>query len=276
MRAAAHRIQPAIVRSVSAVQARRQAGQATSTRRQGTRAVPTPERSDDRGERPPQRPPRCQAPAWQRRVDDATGRAPRARHSPARRSTTLQSARRSPFHRPSEFNVHSGGIPAQHGGRRHNMGMKAPLTGLFVLCALVAPGAVQMTLEPRAVSEAIAIGQSRIEADRTRFHAPYRVSINKAPVDFVEVVTPFRRVVLTAESRARIGDRSFGQRLAFDVLDAAPAQIDLWAEFTFHPLNTYVGVPAYEISLTDARGARIQPRDIEVQSRYGPRVEGTP
>jgi hypothetical protein len=154
--------------------------------------------------------------------------------------------------------------------------MRLRLTGLFVLCAVVSEAAVQMTLEPRAVSEAIAIGQSRIEADRTRFHAPYHVPVNKAPVDFVEVVTPFRRVVLSAEARARIGDRSFGQRLAFEVLDAAPAQIDISAEFTFHPLNTFVGVPAYEISLTDASRVRLQPRSFEVRARYGPRVEGTP
>jgi hypothetical protein len=149
---------------------------------------------------------------------------------------------------------------------------------LATLC-LLAPltlQALQLALDPRAVSEAIAIGQSRIERDRTRFHAPYRLTINRPPVDFVEVITPFRRVELLAESRAQIGDRSFGQRQALELIRTAPPDLEIQVEFTFHPQNAYVGVPAYAVTLAAPGAAPLPPKTIERMPRFGPRVEGAP
>ncbi len=150
----------------------------------------------------------------------------------------------------------------------------ATVVGLW--CASAVLGAVQMTIDPRGVTEAIVIGQSRSERDRARYHAPYRLVVGRAPLDYLDVVTPFRRVVLAAETRARVGDPSFGQRQGLDTLAPAPAQIDLWLEFSFHPLNTYVGVPAYQVTLVDARGARTQVRAIDRRPRYGARVDSMP
>ena len=162
-----------------------------------------------------------------------------------------------------------------------NAGMSRTLAWtLWMLCAAAPLAAVQvavqMMLDPRAIGEAIAIGQTRVDADRARFHRPYRLPVNKAPIDFIEVVTPFRRVALHAQSRARIGDRSFGQRQALELLNASPVALDVWVELTFHPQNNYVGVPAYEVSLIAAGGARIPPRSVERVPRYGPRVEEEP
>jgi hypothetical protein len=155
--------------------------------------------------------------------------------------------------------------------------MRRGLAGmLWVLSATAILSAVQMTLDPRTVSDAIAIGQSRADAERARFHAPYRMQVGKAPVDAIEVVTPFRRVVLHAESRTRSGDRSFGQRQALELLNASPAELEIWVDLTFHPLNTYVGVPAYDVYLIDTAGTRIPPRTVERLPRYGARVEGEP
>jgi hypothetical protein len=137
-----------------------------------------------------------------------------------------------------------------------------------------AAAAMQMTLDPRAVDEAIAIGQSRIDVQRTRFHAPYRLAVGRAPLDYIEVITPFRRVALAAEARTRVGDRSFGQRQAFELLSTASNQLELWFELTFHPLNTLVGVPAYDIALEPSGGGRILPRTVNRIPRYGARVEG--
>jgi len=132
-----------------------------------------------------------------------------------------------------------------------------------------------VALDARAIEAALAIGQSHIDAERARFHAPYRLPVAQAPVDYIEVVTPFRRVVLAAEARARMGDRSFGQRQALEVLGTAPDEFDVWVELTFHPLNAYVGVPAYEVALAGA-GRSIPPRRIERIPRYGARVQGLP
>jgi hypothetical protein len=151
-----------------------------------------------------------------------------------------------------------------------------PAAILGAFCATAVLSAVQMTLDPRAVSEALAIGQSGVEKDRRTFHAPYRIQVNTAPIDFIDVVTPFRRVALHAEARARIGDRSFGQRQAFDLLDAAPAELEIWVDLTFHPQHTYVGVPAYDVFLIDRTGLRVAPRTFDRVPRFGARVEGEP
>src|SRR5688572_2457246 len=147
---------------------------------------------------------------------------------------------------------------------------------VWVLTMPAAAAAVLATLDPRAIGEAIALGQSGLDRERARFHAPYRLVVNKAPVDYVEVVTPFRRVVLAAQSRAQAGDRRFGQRQAFDILAAAPPTVELVVELTFHPLNTFVGVPDYSVVLVERGAPPIRPRAVDRIPRHGPRVEGAP
>jgi len=137
--------------------------------------------------------------------------------------------------------------------------------------------AVELRLDTTAISEAIALGNSPVARDRARFHEAYRITLSRPPFDFVEVVTPFRRVVLATEARARAGDHRFGQREALEVLAGAPAQIGVYVEVTFHPLNTYVLVPLYQVSLEFGAGSgRLEARSIDRQPRYGPRVDGGP
>lgn len=138
--------------------------------------------------------------------------------------------------------------------------------------------AVQLPLDSRAIEEAIAIGQSRLAAERTRYHDPYRVVVSRPPVDYVDVITPFRRVVLAAQGRAELGGRGFGQREAFEVLAAAPDELELRVELTFHPLNTYIGVPVFVVSVTPGPGATaaVPPRSVTAMPRFGARVAGMP
>jgi hypothetical protein len=136
--------------------------------------------------------------------------------------------------------------------------------------------AMDATLDLRGINEAVSLGQSRSDRDRARFHAPYRLAVNRAPVDYLEVVTPFRRIVLEAESRAQTGDRSFGQRHAREILAATPPTLEVFVELTFHPLHTFVGVPDYAIALVEAGLPRIRPRETARIPRHGPRLDGTP
>jgi len=142
-----------------------------------------------------------------------------------------------------------------------------------LLCASVSIHAVQMTLDRRAIEEAILLGQSRQDADRNRFHRLYRLTISRPPVDWIDVITPYHRVALAAEARARLADRIFGQREALAALNAVPPGIELLVELTFHPLNTFVGVPAYDVSLTAPQASRIRPRHIDRVPRFGPRTD---
>jgi hypothetical protein len=143
-----------------------------------------------------------------------------------------------------------------------------------LLCAAVSPSAMQPTLDRRAIEEAIFIGQSRFDNERTRFHAPYRIAVSRAPVDWIDVITPFHRVALAAEGRARLGDRVFGQREALAALNAAPNLIELLVELSFHPQNVFVGVPAYDVSLMRGQEKAIKAQYINRYPRFGPRTDG--
>jgi hypothetical protein len=131
-------------------------------------------------------------------------------------------------------------------------------------------------LGPRALAEATDIGQSRIDSVRTRFHQPYRLTVARPPLDYIEVVTPFRRVAIAAEAGVRRGQRLFGQREAREILGETPEQIDLLVELTFHPQNTFVAVPLYQVRLLPATAstAPVEPVDVSHVPRFGPRVQG--
>jgi hypothetical protein len=146
----------------------------------------------------------------------------------------------------------------------------------LLLATAAAASGVELTLSPRALAEAIDVGQSRIDSYRSRFHTPYRIPIARPPVDYVDVVTPFRRVALAAETRARLGDRFFGQREAKAILADAPDQVDLLFELTFNPLNTYVGMPAYDVRLLAAAAGTpptLSGSPVGRFPRFGPRTE---
>ena len=142
-----------------------------------------------------------------------------------------------------------------------------------LVCGAVSSDAVQLGLDRRAIEEAIYIGQSRIESERTRFHTPYRVRVAQPPIDWIDVITPFHRVELAAEMNARNGRRMFSQQDASDVLKGAANQIDLLIEMSLHPLNTFVAVPPYQVQLVLSGGRRVEPQHVERFPRFGPRAE---
>ena len=146
-----------------------------------------------------------------------------------------------------------------------------------VLAAFTAAiSAFEPSLDPRSLADAIDLGQSRIDDVRSRFHAAYHIDVMQAPVDYIELVTPFRRIALDAEARTRAGERLYGQREALATLGDNPSRLDLVVELTFHPLNNYVGVPAFTVSLLPPGGRAIEPRTISRVPRFGPRLSGMP
>jgi hypothetical protein len=157
------------------------------------------------------------------------------------------------------------------------------IAGALILAAGAAAlaerrAAIETALDRRTIEQALDIAHSSIESTHFRFHADYRFTVAKAPVDFVEIVSPFRRLVLEAESSFRRGRRMFGQREALAALQPDPDRVEVYVELTFHPLNTLVSVPEYEVQLepTGERGARLQPGTIDRIPRFGPRLdEGT-
>ena len=155
------------------------------------------------------------------------------------------------------------------------MGRTGLVLAVVVGCSAIS-AAFEQSLDPQTLAEAIELGQSRIDDMRTRFHAPYRIEVMQPPVDYVEVVTPFRRIALDAEAHTRAGERLYGQREALATLGDNPSRVDLVAELTFHPLNTYIGVPDITVNLVPAGGMPIEPRGIARLPRFGPRLSGMP
>jgi hypothetical protein len=152
---------------------------------------------------------------------------------------------------------------------------------LIVVPPLIATAAAayERTPDLRAIDDAVALGQSRDEAARRRFHQPYRINIGRPPFDYIDLVTPFRRVELAVEERARLGDRLFRQRDALTALSEHGDDLQIFVELSFHPQNTYVGVPAYVVSLSPLDvPARIESRGQQRIPRFGPRLGsgGTP
>jgi hypothetical protein len=151
----------------------------------------------------------------------------------------------------------------------------------IIISALITTevGAYERTPDLRAVDEAIALGQSRDEAVRRRFHQPYRINIGRPPLDYIDLVTPFRRVELAVEERARVGDRLFRQRDAVTALAEHGDDLQIFVELSFHPQNTYVGVPAYIVTLNGLDvPTRIESRGQQRIPRFGQRLgsAGTP
>jgi hypothetical protein len=139
---------------------------------------------------------------------------------------------------------------------------------VVVLLSALGLRAAELDLDPRTVLEAISLGQSSFDADRLRFHRPYRIDVSRPPLDAIDVVTPFRRVVIAAEVRALAGDRRFGQRDGLAVAARYPRQVSVHAEFTFHPQNTFVLVPRYTVRWLTAAGTRIEPAFTDLSPRY--------
>lgn len=145
-----------------------------------------------------------------------------------------------------------------------------------LLALALAMGAlIEQPLDRRAIDEALLIANSSSETAHLRFHADYRVPVGTAPVDFVSIVSPFRRLVLGAESENRLGRGLFGQREALALLAKYPEGLEVYAELTFHPLNTFVYVPEHTVVLEPVsfRGPVVEARGTDRLPRFGPRVD---
>jgi hypothetical protein len=150
---------------------------------------------------------------------------------------------------------------------------------LFValLLAGTAVSGLETAITPRLIDEALALGQSRIESVRARFHQPYRLQVGRPPFDYIDVLTPFRRVVQITEERTNLGIRGFTSREAAAALGSQASVVELRIEMTFHPQNVFVGVPGYDVELmVVSTAARLMPQEVVRIPRFGPRIDGAP
>ena len=125
-----------------------------------------------------------------------------------------------------------------------------PLALALALAPIPRLGALDVALSQEDIERALAVARGS-EAERARFHRRYVFSANDATVTQLEVITEFRRFVITAEDRLQHGDWMFtrGTRAAERALAPQRGRMTIAARLRFNPLNTYISVPAFEISL---------------------------
>ncbi len=123
--------------------------------------------------------------------------------------------------------------------------------------------AIQVGISRADIERAIRISRQD-EPERQQFHLKYVIRFAHPTVDSFEVISELRRVVLAAEERGRVGDFRFDARDAEQVLQPWRGRVSIIAHLRFHPQNTLVTVPPYEMRLADpATGRDITPVDIK-------------
>lgn len=129
------------------------------------------------------------------------------------------------------------------------------LLAAALLVAQAPIAALTEVLSERDVAYALNIANGS-DASRALFHAPYVVAVDDPLVEHLEVITEFRRFVLAAEDQAKAGNwmmarGGFDQkgRSLKDLLRPLGGQVSIRAQLRFHPQNSYVTLPAFDMLL---------------------------
>ena len=90
------------------------------------------------------------------------------------------------------------------------------------------------------------------------FHAAYVLDVADPVIEHLELITEFRRFVLSAEDQLKAGNWMMARggfdpkgRTLKDVLRPLSGQMSIRARLRFHPQNNYVTLPAFDILLGD-------------------------
>jgi hypothetical protein len=128
----------------------------------------------------------------------------------------------------------------------------APLA--LVVLGTVSSAAIDLDITPDDVDRAIAIG-SRGEPGSSTFHAAYvrklDFTADAITVQQVEVITPYRRIVLHAEARRRIGDYVVGRADVEPLLREWRSRVSVVTTVRFHPQNVLTSLPPIEAQVRD-------------------------
>jgi hypothetical protein len=113
-------------------------------------------------------------------------------------------------------------------------------------------GAISTTVGDKDIERASRLAQSAPDV-RARFHAPYIVSVNDPTLERLEVITEYRRYVVTTEEQLRLGHWLFAQTIegAQQLVRPWRGRVSLTARLRFHPQNTFNTVPAYDLTVGD-------------------------
>lgn len=129
------------------------------------------------------------------------------------------------------------------------------------------------------------------ESIRAQFHTPYIVPFKDATVEQLEIITELRRLVLAAEEQLQAGNWMLGRggfdqkgRTLRDLLKPLSGQVSIRARLRFHPHNSYVVLPPFDILVGEPtlvaeqtmRTAHVTPASGDGKTRdfiYGATIE---
>jgi hypothetical protein len=139
--------------------------------------------------------------------------------------------------------------------------VRAVLTASIMAAVLAGDlRAIAPVVRDKDIERALKLAQA-FEEKRAQFHAPYIVNVSDATLERVEIVSEFRRYVLTTEDQLRQGRWLFAQSIkdAQQMLRPWRGRLSLAARVRFHPQNTLSVVPAYDLALA---GPDLPPIDL--------------
>ena len=124
----------------------------------------------------------------------------------------------------------------------------AATAAVAVLAVAPRPQAVEANLPMQGVDDAIVFARMAQRGARQAFHDRYVRTVGDT-VSRISIVSEYRRVVLLAEERIRLGDRSYSVRQMTSELEPWRGLVEVIVDLTFHPQNNYVGVPLIDVLL---------------------------
>jgi hypothetical protein len=129
--------------------------------------------------------------------------------------------------------------------------------------SLVAGGrAIEPGLDRAEIESALRLARSS-EAERGRFHAGYQVPVPQREIESLEVITEYRRMVMTAEERISTGAWSYtvAIRNAEEALRPWVGKLTVRARVKFHPMKVYPRVPGIALFIGDPPN-RVAPQQL--------------
>lgn len=136
-----------------------------------------------------------------------------------------------------------------------NRAQSLSLVAAALLVTQATTSAVVDALTDRDIAHALSIANGS-ETTRALFHTPYVAAVDHPLVERFEIITEFRRFELAAEEQLRSGNWMMARggfdpkgRTLKDVLQPLAGQVSLRVRLRFHPQNTYVTLPAFDILL---------------------------
>jgi len=129
-----------------------------------------------------------------------------------------------------------------------------------LLAAAAAGSLLISSMGGAEMERALSISRAR-DAERQQFHHRYLFDLPGPVVSQIEVITPFRRLVIIGEEHVARGDWMFtrGLRAAEDAIKPMRGMVTLRAIVRFNPLNTFIESPPYTLALSGRTIDSLQP-----------------